>query len=202
MNHAEIVLGLAAATVAALALLAVLPDSAEAGPSDKGVLSFTMKNIDGKDVSLSKYKGNVVLVVNTASKCGLTPQYASLEKLYATYKDKGLRILAFPANNFGGQEPGTNTEIKEFCSVNYKTTFDLFSKISVKGEDQHPLYKFLTGKETNPRYAGDIEWNFAKFLVDRSGQVVARIPANKDPLTPEVVSLIEEQLSKPAPKKS
>ena len=177
-----------ATTVAAVSVGAAVA----ADPAPKGPLDFTMKSIEGKDVKLGKYRGNVVLIVNTASKCGLTPQYAKLEELYKKYKDKGLRILAFPANNFGAQEPGTDSQIKEFCSLNYKVSFDLFSKISVKGDDIHPLYKHLT---TLPKVGGDIDWNFAKFLVDRKGNVVARFKAPTDPLAPDVVKAVEDALA-------
>ncbi|MFY7954292.1 MAG: glutathione peroxidase [Armatimonadaceae bacterium] len=176
---------------AALCVVAVGGAAVNANPV-KSPLDFTMKSIDGKDVKLAKYKGNVVLVVNTASKCGLTPQYAKLEELYKKYKDKGLRILAFPANNFGAQEPGTDSQIKEFCSLNYKVSFDLFSKISVKGSDIHPLYQYLT---TQPKVAGDVEWNFAKFLVDRKGNLVGRFKAPVDPTSEEVVKAIEAALA-------
>ena len=159
------------------------------------VLDFKVRDIDGKDVKLKKYKGDVVLVVNVASKCGYTPQYESLQATYEKYKDKGLVILGFPANNFGGQEPGTAAEIKEFCSSKYKVTFPLFAKISVKGEDQDPLYSFLTKPETNPASAGDIKWNFTKFLVDRSGKVVARFEPKVKPDSPEVTAAIEKYLA-------
>jgi glutathione peroxidase len=155
-----------------------------------------VKNIDGKDVPLSRYLGDVVLIVNTASMCGNTPQYATLEKLHQKYKGKGLRVLAFPANDFGAQEPGSNAEIKTFCSKEYRTTFDLFGKVATKGTGQAPLYKFLTSKDTNPNFGGDVEWNFAKFLVGRDGKVVGRFRAGTDPLTPEVVSAIEAELAK------
>jgi glutathione peroxidase len=122
-----------------------------------------------------------VLVVNVASKCGLTPQYEELEKLYETYKPRGLVILGFPANEFGSQEPGTNSEIKEFCTSKYKVTFPMFSKIVVKGEGIHPMYKFLTEKETDPSYAGEIKWNFTKFLVGRDGKVIKRYAPNDTP---------------------
>lgn len=183
------------------ALALVAGAASEGAPSPPGPLRYTVKDIDGREVPLAKYTGQVVLIVNTASRCGLTPQYASLEKLYQKYKGEGLRVLAFPANNFGGQEPGQDAEIKAFCALNYKTTFDLFGKVSVKGADQAPLYRFLTEKQSNPRFAGDIEWNFAKFLVGRDGQVIARFPANQDPLTPEVVAAVEAELAKPTPKK-
>ena len=160
-------------------------------------LDFTMKDIDGKNVKLARYTGNVIMMVNVASLCGNTPQYASLEKLYEKYKAKGFTILAFPANDFGKQEPGTNKEIKEFCSTKYAVKFPMFSKIAVKGDAQAPLYKYLTDKETDADHAGDIEWNFAKFLLNRKGEVVARIPAGTDPSKPEVVAQIEKLLEEP-----
>lgn len=155
---------------------------------------FKMKNIDGKDVKLKKYKGDVLLIVNTASKCGYTPQYESLQAVYDKYKSQGLEILGFPTNNFGGQEPGTNEEIKEFCTTKYKVTFPMFAKISVKGDDQHELYKYLTGKDTNPAFAGDITWNFNKFLVDRKGNVVARFTSKDKPDGETVTTAIEKYL--------
>ena len=159
------------------------------------VFDFTMKSIAGKDVPLKKFKGEVLLVVNVASKCGLTPQYAKLEALYKKYRGKGLRILAFPANNFGGQEPGSNAEIAQFCKLTYQVDFDMFGKISVKGSDQHPLYKFLT---TLPApNGGDIEWNFAKYLVDRKGNVAGRFPAQMNPDDPQFISALEKLLSQP-----
>jgi glutathione peroxidase len=155
---------------------------------------FKMKDIDGKDVKLKKYKGNVLLIVNTASKCGYTPQYESLQAVYDKYKSQGLEILGFPTNNFGGQEPGTNEEIKEFCTTKYKVTFPMFAKISVKGDDQNELYKYLTSKETNPAFAGDITWNFNKFLVDRKGNVVARFTSKDKPDSETVTQAIEKYL--------
>jgi len=160
----------------------------------KSILDFEMKDIDGKDVKLKKYKGNVLLVVNTASKCGYTPQYEGLQKIYDEYKAKGFYVLGFPANNFGGQEPGTESEIKEFCTTKYKVTFPMFAKISVKGDDQDPLYKFLTSKETNPNFAGDITWNFNKFLIDRNGNVVARFSSKDTPESDAVKQAIEKYL--------
>ncbi|HEY0426932.1 MAG TPA: glutathione peroxidase [Pyrinomonadaceae bacterium] len=155
---------------------------------------FKMKDIDGKDVKLKKYKGNVLLVVNVASKCGYTPQYEALEAIYEKYKSQGFYILGFPANNFGSQEPGTNTEIKEFCESKYKVTFPMFAKISVKGDDIDPLYKFLTSKDTNPQFAGDITWNFNKFLVDKKGNVVARFTSKDKPDSEAVTTAIEKYL--------
>ena len=161
----------------------------------KSVLDFKMRNIDGKDVKLKKYKGNVILVVNVASKCGYTPQYQGLQSTYMKYKDKGFVTLGFPANNFGGQEPGTEKEIKEFCESKFGVTFPMFAKISVKGDDIDPLYKFLTSKETNPDFAGDITWNFNKFLIDRHGKVVARFSSKQTPDGPEVTAAIEKYLA-------
>src|SRR6202522_665698 len=128
----------------------------------KGVYSFTLKSIDGQPVSLRSYRGKVLLLVNVASKCGYTPQYAGLESLYEKYKDRGLVIVGIPANNFASQEPGTNEEIKKFCSNKYNVTFPMMSKVSVKGDDKTPLYVFLTAKDTDPQFAGDIKWNFTK----------------------------------------
>jgi len=162
--------------------------------SAKSPLDFTMKDIEGKDVALSKYKGKAVLIVNVASKCGLTPQYEQLQQLREKYGEKGLAVLAFPANNFGGQEPGTNEEIKKFCQTTYKVGFDLFAKISVKGDDSAELYKFLTSKDKNEKFAGEIKWNFAKFLVDREGRVVARFDPRTKPDATEVTTAIEAAL--------
>ena len=160
----------------------------------KSIYDFTMKSIDGQPVSLGSYSGKVVLLVNVASKCGFTPQYAGLEAVYEKYKDKGLVIVGIPANNFMSQEPGTNEEIKKFCSNKYNVTFPMMAKISVKGDDQAPLYSFLTGQETDPQYGGDIKWNFTKFLFDRSGKPVARFEPNVTPDSPQVTAAIETAL--------
>jgi glutathione peroxidase len=154
--------------------------------------SFTMKTIDGKDKPLSEYKGKVLLIVNVASKCGHTPQYKGLESIYEKYKDRGFMILGFPANNFLWQEPGTNDEIKKFCTLNYGVTFDMFSKISVKGSDQDPLYQYLTGESPVP---GAVTWNFQKYLVDREGNVVEKIAPGIEPEEKEVIEKIEQLLS-------
>src|SRR6266404_8217146 len=144
------------------------------------VHEFTLKSIDGKPLPLVNFKGKVMLVVNVASKCGYTPQYTALEALYEKYKDKGLVVVGFPANNFLSQEPGTDEEIKTFCSTRYNVTFPMYSKISVKGEDKAPLYQFLTDTAANPSTGGEIKWNFTKFLVDKNGKVIARFePAVK-----------------------
>jgi glutathione peroxidase len=158
------------------------------------VYDFTMNNIDGKPVKLDAYKGKIVLLVNVASKCGFTPQYEGLQAVYTKYKDRGFVILGFPANNFMGQEPGTNEEIKQFCSLKYNVTFPMFAKISVKGEDKHPLYQFLTDKTTNPEFGGEISWNFNKFLIDRSGKIIARFNSADKPEGEKVTQAIEQAL--------
>ena len=158
------------------------------------VHDFTMKDIDGKDVALADYKGKVLLIVNVASKCGFTPQYDGLEKLSEKYKDRGVVVLGFPANNFMGQEPGTDAEIKEFCTTKFGVSFPMFSKISVKGGDIHPLFAFLTGKETAGEFAGDVSWNFNKFVVGRDGRVAARFGSRTKPDDAELVAAIEKAL--------
>jgi glutathione peroxidase len=158
-----------------------------------GIYSFTLNSIDGKPAPLADYKGKVVLVVNVASQCGYTPQYSALEATYEKYKDQGFVILGFPANNFGAQEPGTNEEIKTFCTRKYSVTFPMYAKISVKGPDQSPLYAYLT-KDTGPGITGDIKWNFTKFLIDRNGKVVQRFESAVTPDSKEVISAIEKQL--------
>jgi glutathione peroxidase len=154
--------------------------------------SFSMKTIDGKDKPLSEYKGKVLLIVNVASKCGHTPQYKGLEAIYEKYKDRGFMIIGFPANNFLWQEPGTNDEIKKFCTLNYGVTFDMFSKISVKGSDQDPLYQYLTKESPVP---GVVTWNFQKYLVDRKGNVVEKFAPGTKPEEKEVIDKIEQLLS-------
>jgi glutathione peroxidase len=162
-------------------------------------LNFEMENIEGDTVKLEKYHGDVVLMVNVASKCGLTKQYKQLQKLHEDYAEKGLSILGFPANNFGKQEPGTDDEIATFCEKNYGVEFDMFSKISVAGDDQAPLYTFLTSEETNPKFAGKIGWNFEKFLVSRDGKVIARFAPRTKPDSKEVIKAIEAALAQPVP---
>ena len=162
----------------------------------KSIHEFSVKNIDGQEVKLSTYKGKVALVVNVASKCGYTPQYDGLQAIYTKYKDQGLVILGFPANNFMGQEPGTNEEIKTFCQTKFNVSFPLFAKISVKGDDMHPLYQFLTSKETNPEFAGNITWNFNKFLVDQNGKIIARFDTKEKPEGEKITQAIEAALKK------
>jgi glutathione peroxidase len=158
------------------------------------VLDFTLNSIDGKAAPLSEYHGKVVMIVNVASKCGYTPQYTGLEKIYEKYKAQGFVILGFPANNFGLQEPGTDEEIKTFCSSKYQVTFPMFSKVSVKGDDKTPLYQFLTDPKIHPTTGGDIKWNFTKFLVDKDGKVIARFEPAITPESAEVTGAIEKAL--------
>src|SRR5580700_5353574 len=160
------------------------------------VHEFSMKAIDGKTVTLSQFKGKVMLVVNVASRCGFTPQYEGLEKLYETYKSQGFVIVGFPANNFGEQEPGTDAEIQAFCKSKYSVTFPMFSKISVTGGDKAPLYRFLTDTSAHPKTGGEIQWNFTKFLVDRDGKVMQRFEPEVEPLSREVVSAVEAAVKK------
>lgn len=163
--------------------------------SATSVLDFTMTDIDGKEVPLSRYRGKVLLVVNVASKCGMTPQYEPLEALNKKYGEKGLAVLGFPANDFGKQEPGTNEEIKTFCKSKYGVGFDMFAKICVKGEQCHEMYKFLTSKDKQGELGGEIQWNFTKFLVDRRGKVIQRFGPRVSPDADEVTRAIEAALA-------
>lgn len=155
------------------------------------VYEFTMNDIDGKSVKLDSYKGKVLLIVNVASRCGYTPQYEGLQKIYDKYKSQGLVVLGFPANNFMGQEPGSDAEIKQFCSTKYNVSFPIFSKISVKGGDIHPLYQYLTQNANPP---GEVKWNFAKFLIGKDGKIVARFDSGVKPESAELISAIESSL--------
>jgi glutathione peroxidase len=177
-------------------ILALMLAVGVAGATARSIYDFTMKSIDGQPVKLKSYHGKVVLLVNVASKCGFTPQYAGLEAVYEKYKDRGLVIVGVPANNFAQQEPGTNEEIKKFCSNKYNVSFPMMAKVSVLGDDETPLYKFLTDKSANPNIAGDIKWNFTKFLFDRNGRPVARFEPAVKPDSPEVTAAIESTLSK------
>jgi len=158
------------------------------------VHEFTMDALNGTPTPLSNFKGKVLLVVNVASQCGYTYQYEGLQALYVKYKDQGLVVAGFPANNFGGQEPGSNAEIGAFCKSKFGVTFPMFSKISVKGSDKAPLYQFLTDKNANPKTGGEIPWNFTKYLVDRDGKVLARFDAPVEPESKELTSAIEAAL--------
>jgi glutathione peroxidase len=158
------------------------------------VLDFTLNNIDGQPAPLAQFKGKVLLMVNVASQCGFTPQYTGLEALFEKYKDKGLVVVGFPANNFGQQEPGSNEEIKTFCDRTYHVKFPMYAKISVKGADKHPLYQFLTDKQSNPQTGGEIKWNFTKFLIGKDGKVIQRFESDVEPQSPEVIAAIEKAL--------
>lgn len=171
-------------------------EAQDAGLSTPAALQFEIPTLAGEQVDLSQYQGQVVLIVNTASECGLTPQYEQLQQLHEQYGDQGLAILGFPANNFGAQEPGSDEAIAEFCEQNFGVGFDMFAKISVKGDDQHPLYAYLTSEDTNPGFAGEISWNFEKFLLGRDGQVVARFEPRTRPDAPEVLAAIQAELTK------
>lgn len=160
--------------------------------------SYDMTTLDGKTVSLSKYEGNVVLMINVASECGLTPQYEQLQALHQKYSGRGLAVVGFPCNQFGGQEPGTAVEIQQFCSQNYGVEFDMFAKVDVNGEDACDLYKYLTQLDTQPNGPGDISWNFEKFLIGRDGNVVARYSPRTAPDAPEIVEAVETALAAPA----
>jgi glutathione peroxidase len=160
------------------------------------VYDYTLNSLSGAPTPLANFKGKVMLLVNVASQCGYTPQYEGLQALYAKYKDQGLVVTGFPANNFGGQEPGTNEEIGAFCKSKYGVTFPMFGKISVAGSDKAPLYQFLTDKRSNPATGGEIQWNFTKFLVDRNGKVIQRFEPGVEPQSSELVSAIEAALKK------
>ena len=183
-------MGWAIAAAAGLALGA----AAQGAEPVKSIYDFTLKDIDGQDVSLADFKGRVLLVVNVASKCGFTKQYAGLEKLYQAHRDRGFAVLGFPANNFMGQEPGTEAEIKGFCALTYGVTFPMFSKISVKGKTIHPLYAFLTDDKLHPGSGGAVSWNFNKFLVGRDGAVRAHYGSRTAPDDPELAAAIEQAL--------
>lgn len=180
-------------TVGAFAMTVGVASAADKAPP---ALDFRMKALDGKEVDLSKYQGKVVIVVNVASKCGLTPQYKQLQALHEKYEKNGLVILGFPCNQFRQQEPGTAEEIQEFCTANYGVTFPLFAKIEVNGEGACPLYNHLTALDLKPTGKGEISWNFEKFIIGRSGKVVARFAPRTTPDAPEVLKVIEAELAK------
>lgn len=155
---------------------------------------FSARTIDGEECPLRAFDGKVALVVNVASKCGLTPHYAGLQKLYDAHRARGLEVLGFPCNQFAGQEPGSDAEVREFCSVRYGVTFALFSKIEVNGPGRHPLYAWLTGESAGPEPAGDVKWNFTKLLIGRDGRVRARFAPQTEPEAPALVAALEEAL--------
>ena len=176
-------------------LLCMLFCAAAVMAADKTVYDFTLNSIDGQPAPLAAYKGKVVLLVNVASKCGYTPQYSALESAYEKYKDRGLVIVGIPANNFGAQEPGSNQEIKTFCSSKFHVTFPMMAKVSVKGDDITPLYQFLTDKSSHPQSGGEIKWNFTKFLIGPDGRVITRFEPEIAPDSPQVTPAIEEALA-------
>lgn len=178
----------------AMAMVARSGDAADKVGS--GALNFTMKGLKGDSVDLAQYRGKVVLIVNVASKCGYTPQYKGLEALYEKYAGDGLVVLGVPADNFGHQEPGSDQEIAQFCESKYHVTFPMLSKVSVKGDDECPLYRFLTSNETDPKFAGPIKWNFTKFLVNRQGEIVGRFEPKAKPDSPELIQAVESELAK------
>jgi glutathione peroxidase len=162
---------------------------------EKTVFDFTLNTIDGQPAPLASFKGKVVMLVNVASRCGYTPQYSALESIYEKYKDRGFVIVGIPANNFGAQEPGTNQQIKTFCSTKYNVTFPMMSKVSVKGRDKAPLYQFLTDRSASPKTGGEIQWNFTKFLVGPDGQVITRFEPEVTPDSPQITGAIEKALA-------
>ena len=181
--------------ILAFAAMTQMTHASEADRSPDSALDFKMETIDGKAVDLKDYQGKVVLIVNVASECGLTPQYAGLQELYEAHKDKGLVVLGFPCNQFGSQEPGSDSEIKQFCTSKYGVSFPMFSKIQVNGEDAAPLYKYLTAQNVEPVGDGKISWNFEKFLIDRDGQLVHRFSPRTGPSDPSLTKAIESELA-------
>ena len=176
-------------------LLYMLLCAATLTAAEKTAHDFTLNSIDGQPAPLAAYKGKIVLLVNVASKCGYTPQYSALESVYEKYKDRGFVIVGIPANNFGAQEPGSNQEIKTFCSSKYHVTFPMMAKVSVKGVDITPLYQFLTDRSTHPQTGGEIQWNFTKFLIGPDGRVITRFEPEITPDSPQVTSAIEKALA-------
>ena len=186
---------LALGLVAALATTGLAAEKKEAKDVPP-TLAFEVKSLDGEKVDLSKYLGKVVLIVNTASECGLTTQYEGLQAMHEKYGKDGLAVLGFPCNQFGKQEPGSAKEISKFCTENYGVTFDMFEKVDINGDDAAPLFKYLTSEKTNPKFAGPIKWNFGKFLVDREGNVVARFEPTVAPESKELTAAVSKELEK------
>ena len=174
-----------------------MTDAADQGSKESvpAALDFKVKDIKGDEIELSKYQGRVLLVVNVASKCGLTPHYKGLEELHEKYADRGLSVLGFPCNQFGKQEPGTEAQILDFCRARFDVKFDMFAKIDVNGDNQAPLYKHLNSLDVEPKGAGDVSWNFEKYLIDRHGKVIARFAPRTEPNDPALVKLLEEALA-------
>ena len=183
---------LAGVVAMAIGVTVTAADKAAAPPA----LNFKMKSLAGKEVDLNQYQGKVLLVVNVASACGLTPQYTQLQSVHEKYAKDGLAVVGFPCNQFGKQEPGSDAQIAEFCKSEYKVSFDMFSKVDVNGDQACPLYKHLTALDTKPKGAGPVAWNFEKFVIGRNGQVVARFEPRTKPDAPEVLKVIEAELAK------
>lgn len=175
-----------------------VPEDSSTKETGMTALSYDMTTLDGETVALSKYKGNVVLIVNVASECGLTPQYEQLQALHEKYAGRGLAVIGFPCNQFGGQEPGTAEEIRQFCSRNYGVEFDMFAKVDVNGENACGLYNYLTQLDTQPKGPGEISWNFEKFLIGRDGNVIARYSPQTKPDALEIIEAVEKALAAPA----
>jgi glutathione peroxidase len=176
-----------------ISLALVIPSLAQdSRPENKNFHDFTVESIDGESFDLASLKGKKVLVVNTASKCGFTPQYADLQKLYERYENKNFTVIGFPANNFANQEPGSDAEIQTFCQKNYGVTFPMMSKISVKGDDQHPLYQWLTQKKYNGKMDSKVKWNFQKYLINEEGELVNVFYSKTNPMDKEILSWIED----------
>jgi len=174
-----------------LLLLIVVSMITLALAAQSNIYQFSVTDISGKEVPLEQFKGKKLLIVNTASKCGFTPQYALLQELYDQYKDKGLVVIGFPANNFARQEPGSNEQIRDFCTENYGVTFPMMSKISVKGKDIHPLYEWLTTMEKNGKEDSKVQWNFQKYLIDENGQLIGHFPPKTKPFDPQILAYLE-----------
>ena len=189
------ILIIAVIAIASISILFFSNLSADEHNTPESIFDFTMNDIDGNPVKLEIFKGKVILLVNVASKCGYTRQYKGLQKLYSKYKDKNFVVLGFPANNFLWQEPGSNARIKSFCSLKYGVEFPMFSKISVKGRKQHPLYKFLTSKLTNPLFPGKIRWNFEKFVFNTEGKLVGRFHPKIKPEDKRIIELLEKEIT-------
>ncbi|MSQ93015.1 MAG: glutathione peroxidase [Gemmataceae bacterium] len=187
-------------TIACLVLLGNLPPLVHGQPASAGkkasIYDFKVTTIDGQKVDLAKYKGKVLLIVNVASECGYTDQYKAMQALHAKYGKDGLAILAFPCNDFGSQEPGNEAKIKAFAKKNYSVEFDLFSKVKILGKDGAPLYQFLTSKDANPKHAGEVKWNFEKFIIGRDGSIVARFLAETEPDAEDLLALLRKELNK------
>ena len=163
-------------------------------PKMASPLDYKLKDINDKEVDLAQYKGKVVLLVNVASECGYTPQYKGLQELHEAYKDQGVVVIGIPANEFGRQEPGSNADILKFCQNSYKVTFPMMAKVIVKGTGKTPLYEYLTGKDSNPDFAGEVGWNFEKFLIGKGGKVVGRYKSSVEPMSETIVGAIKKEL--------